>query len=378
MTCEVPRTYIPVPQLLNTGDSLPTVPTSLNDWDGMRRLLEAIRQSLGGTSQSTNTTVPAQVKNFTATAKAGGTLLTWDFLLNGGYYLLYRNTSNDLSSAYTMGIITEGNTRRGQFLDPCGQDAAGVLIYYWIQPYSLGGIPGAFSLATKASVGCQGVTSFSDTFIRGDQPFLAGDQWLLCLCPGGAGQGNALSFATAYNVGGTGLTMGTTGSNGNSSAMSIPNVLDLATIQSLGQFSQYTVVADNSTSVGPLITRRGPMVLANQNRQACYVLYCVFEVGPTATLTKINPIGGTEPALGVAFTIAVGDVLRIEADPTTSSSTTTTIRSYRNGVLKDTIIDTNAGLGGTPRITNGVPGFLDRFCSSGVTTTISNFSCGLI
>lgn len=44
------RTYVKTPQLVQTGTHLPPVPVDLKeDQDGLRRLLEAIRQAVNGT-----------------------------------------------------------------------------------------------------------------------------------------------------------------------------------------------------------------------------------------------------------------------------------------------------------------------------------------
>lgn len=43
------RTYIKTPQLVQTGTHLPPTPLDANDWDGLRRLLDAIREAVNGT-----------------------------------------------------------------------------------------------------------------------------------------------------------------------------------------------------------------------------------------------------------------------------------------------------------------------------------------
>lgn len=47
---EIKRGYVKTPQLVQTGVQLPPVPLNLadGDWEGLRRLLEAIRQAVNG------------------------------------------------------------------------------------------------------------------------------------------------------------------------------------------------------------------------------------------------------------------------------------------------------------------------------------------
>lgn len=337
MTCEIPRTYLPTPQLLNTGDSLPTVPTNPNDWDGMRRLLEAIRQSLGGSSTAQNTTSAPQVTNFVATTKAGGTLLTWDFNLNGGYYILYRGTSNDLSAAYTMGIVTEGNTRRGQFLDACGQEAAGTTIYYWLQPYTLGGIPGPVSIAVKASVSCGGATNYSEDFRRGDQPFVLGNNWF-DVYNQSSGVGES-TLAAAVNCSVSGATFGAVGTNAVSRVFFTPIPVDFAQIATkvYSGVTMFTETIWDGGAGGGTSSDCGLSMMYGPNNNE-YDLN-IIKNGQCDLYRGliVNNAGAVQLQANVC-TIVAGDTLRMETNYTAA---TNTIRVYKNGVLQTTVTDSS-------------------------------------
>lgn len=367
MTCEIPRTYIPVPQLLNTGDSLPTVPTNPSDWDGMRRLLEAIRQSLGGTAQAQNTTTPPQVQNFAASTKNGGTLLTWDFNLDGGYYLLYRNTSNDLSSAFTMGIITEGNTRRGSFLDPCGQDTAGTLIYYWIQPYSLGGIPGAFSMVTKASVDCagHGLLTYQDALTSGT-PYIS-PAWDVQI----SFRSNSLVgtiLDALLNTSGAGLQWGSPGGVGaTASAQAFPNVLDngeiIARSATNGQYVQATFVSKNAVNANLFLTTMGAV------SEVGYSISLGGLDGGTAILRRDQGNYGAATLLDAALlTYTGGDILRMETRPV---GATIENKVFKNGILQKTVVDSTAG-----RLLSGRPGLSFVVADAGSSLVVKNYDGG--
>ena len=368
MTCEIPRTYLPVPQLLNTGDSLPSVPTNPNDWDGMRRLLEAIRQSVGGSSTAQNTTAPPQVTNFVATSKLGGTLLTWDFNLNGGYYILYRGTSNDLRNAYTMGLITEGNTRRGQFIDPCGQDTAGTIIYYWIQPFTLGGVPGALTSTNKACVSC-GVTpvvTWSDTLKNIGGQFM-GVNWDVNYTPNSNTGGVTLDGAV--NSGATGMTYGSVGGIGASGyAAFFPSQVDnkqiIAQSTTYGQYVQLRFVAQSA---------------AVNTNLFISTMATIFEVGYSMTIATATPgtVGlrrdngnfGAGTALDTnLMTIVAGDLMRME---TRVVGSTVEITTYKNGVFNKLTVDSSA-----QRLTSGRAGILLVGSQPNSTFTMSDYDGG--
>lgn len=181
-----------------------------------------------------------------------------------------------------------------------------------------------------------------------------------------------LSFATAYNVGSGVLSMGIASTNGQNQCMNVPGpgVLDLYTLFNIPQYAEYALRSNNS--IPGALDRRGPMVLAQQNKQSCYALLITFE---TLTVAINKYLGSSNSIIGTAFAIALNDTVRIEAD-NTSNPAATIIRAYKNGALMDTVVD--VALGGNPRLTNGWPGILDQFCSSGITTSLSDFVCGAL
>lgn len=308
----------------------------------MRRLLEAIRQTLGGTPQASNTTVPPQVQNFAAATKAGGTLLTWDLNLNGGYYLLYRGITNDLSSAYTVGIITEGNTRRGQFLDPCGQNTAATLIYYWIQPYTLAGIPGPVSMVTKAAVDCanHGLLAFSDTFADSAGSY-AGTPWIWSPTPMNSIASSDLD--AAINLSANTIAFGNSLLNlANMHVAFFPSTIDLAAVQAaslLGGISAKCTVVSNSGS-----TTAGPAVCINTPTYCHYMLELI--VGTASRLRRYTGLTTASIVnLANGFVPSANDIVELDV---IYSGTIPTLNIYRNGVFQSTYVDSDAG-----RIQNG-------------------------
>jgi len=213
-----------------------------------------------------------------------------------------------------------------------------------------------------------GALLFSDFDGRADQPTLLGVNWLCAVtdCPPSPPNGPGL--ASAYNVSALGLTMATSGSNGQSCIYSVPWVMDLATLGLRPQFSQFRMDANNSTAI--ILDRRGPCVFAIPSAGgSSYAIYWNAEQ-LKCELWRIGTIGTLETSLGL-FTVALNDMVRIEADATNPASIA--VRAYRNGVLQLSVADTSAG-----RLTVGIPGIVDRFCSAGIVCRIKNFSCGAL
>lgn len=165
------RTYLPDPNLL--GGGLPTIPTDPNDWEGMRRLLDEIKNQLEG--KPSNATPPGVIQNFVATTLSGGTLLTWDKQQNTPHYIIFRGVTNNFSQSKAVIIIASDSPAGSQFFDPCGQEAAGTRIYYWVQGWNQGG-GGPLSITFADMVDCGGGFDSSDCssadcdFLYGEPP----------------------------------------------------------------------------------------------------------------------------------------------------------------------------------------------------------------
>jgi hypothetical protein len=131
MVCEVPRTYIPEPDL--SGGSLPSVPLS-NDFAAIRIFLQSIVDLIEKPEDAL--VVPGLVENFTGTLLTGGIALKWDSEPNSFGYVLYRGSTAVLSDARAFAVIYEGSFHLQEWFDRYGQDGASVPRYYWINGYN--------------------------------------------------------------------------------------------------------------------------------------------------------------------------------------------------------------------------------------------------
>lgn len=131
MVCEVPRTYIPEPDL--TGSSLPSVPLS-NDFAALRIFLQSIVDIIE--KPEAQLTTPGIVENFTGTLHNGGIMLKWDAEPNSFGYVIYRGNTAVLSDARAISVIYDGSFHLQDWFDRYGQDIASAPRYYWINGYN--------------------------------------------------------------------------------------------------------------------------------------------------------------------------------------------------------------------------------------------------
>lgn len=214
-----------------------------------------------------------------------------------------------------------------------------------------------------------GVLTFSDLNDgRADQPFFLGDGWFTCMLNGNPSPGNGITVAGVYNVGSGIASMGVSGSNGQSIIMSIPWKMDLNTLNGLPQYAEYKMLTNNSAP--GLLDRRGPIVFARPNAGRCYYLSIQIDT-LIAHLRRVDNANVTIADLGPNWTIALGDVHRIEVD--NSDPANIKVTGFRNGVAQVIFIDSSAS-----RLASGVPGIFDEFCSTGIVQTFSNFNCGAL
>lgn len=362
--CDNPRTYLPVPDLLAAQVRLPPVPLDVDDWQGMQRFLAGVRAAVSGPAENTasGAAPAAQVQHFVATAKIGGSLLTWDLNRNGGYYIIYRGVTNDLSQAYAVAVIPEGNVARGQFLDPCGQNTVGTLLYYWIEPYTAQAVKGPVSVATLAAVSCNGTNFFSDNFTRSDQTGWGGS-WITANMVAGA-SGSIVGLPSILTNRGCLSFASSPGGNGGLACIPlvVPGLLNQ------NQYAQAKFVSDTNA----VFVVTGPMVLCNAGYTGTASAYWLALQQGTANYTcqrgSINGAGSTTISVSPK-TFAAGDTMKISA---VIAAASTTLTIYRNGVLDQTIVDSNAA-----RLSTGLPGIM--FFGGQLTTEAviyDDFVCG--
>ncbi len=130
MVCEVPRTYIPQPDL--SGSDSITIPLNITDPEVLRNVLQQIVNALNNPADP----VPGQVTGFTATSFTGGIRLRWDGDPKAFAYVIFRNNISDLSSARTITDNYSGSFGLQEWMDKVGQDTSLAARYYWIAGYN--------------------------------------------------------------------------------------------------------------------------------------------------------------------------------------------------------------------------------------------------
>lgn len=240
------------------------------------------------------------------------------------------------------------------------------------------GVPKTFSCPVFFDIV---VGSFSDTFNRSDQPFYVGNLWAIMPLQDSTVIG--ANIPLGINVAGSPgqLNLQIISSTGANRTILFPITVDWSTVFSgHAQWSECKLNADN-TNVGlAQIGSTGPCVLFNANAETGYIIVTntiqgVSNVVGKYSVVKVN--GGGAPTTinnnaGAGFSYAIGDVLRIEGYPNTPVAGQTTIKSYVNGVLKSTDIDSSSPY------SSGVFGIDDQFTSNSVTQSWQNYSGGTL
>lgn len=373
MSCDR-RTYLPTPNLLSP--SLPSIPTNPEDWDGMRRLLEEIKNQLEGAP--TNATPPGVIQNLIATPKSGGILLTWDKLPGVPHYTVSRGVSNNFSQARTLTIIASDTQAGSMFFDPCGQEAAGTRIFYWVQGWGAGG-PSPLAITFADMIDCAGGSCSSDSF--GSSDCSSGDcdfmythyaasfldtegnaldkiraEWLACRSAAGDSLSEAVSDTIQINGGG--------GAQG-------LNVWTPRLISGVNNVEQFAEMKYDASSSG---TRGGLTVLFSGDTVTPAVAYqaYIWEVAPETPamrIMKMTSATANTTLDTIAQTAVAGSTYRLEAS---FSGADVNLRVLEDGV--EILSATDVG-----GIQNGVPGFQRRILgASPVLFRFSHFRCGIL
>ena len=128
------REYLPQPE--HDHDPLPPIPTTPNDWLGLKKFLNAIRSEL--TKKPDADSIPTTPVNLTITQLTNGNLLQWNTdPMTVAYYVVYRNTTQDIISAQDVGRVHVGPTRSATFFDNKKSSASATPVTYWVYPYSV-------------------------------------------------------------------------------------------------------------------------------------------------------------------------------------------------------------------------------------------------
>lgn len=134
------RRYKTVPDY--RSDPIPVLPTDPADWFGIHRFLKELRALLVKDTKVND--LPATTPtNVSLDALSGGNLIQWDMdPATTAYFIVYRNTVQDLLTAMDIGTVHVGLTKAGSFFDNKRTESAGTDFTYWIYPYSANNKPG--------------------------------------------------------------------------------------------------------------------------------------------------------------------------------------------------------------------------------------------
>lgn len=218
----------------------------------------------------------------------------------------------------------------------------------------------SFSIG-QPSGGGAGQTSFSDTFIRADQPNYLGTDWLTIYCSTETTLRSGVDLANAIACTGTEAVFGNQ-IFASGAAYLIPAKLDYNFVNGLAQFAEVTI----NSVVGTGVTI-GPAVFMQANRNASYA--GIYQPAVAGSALFRNTPGGSILGGGPFATVA-GDVLRVEVTPSGASNN---VKLIINGVTVVNNTDSNAA-----RPTFGMPGIYWVSGAGGSTVGLINFSCGLL
>lgn len=187
------------------------------------------------------------------------------------------------------------------------------------------------------------VTSFADTLTGADRPFFIGNNWFLQMTQGTTVA--ATDVASQLNISASGLVWGNGGglNDNGTNLQAYPSTVDRSAIltksAAAGTFSEMTLQARNIAGISAAI---GPAVLMNPGDCSSYHLQ-LNSANTNTVLFRMNTNGTFTSLNANVFTSAINDVVRLEA---TIVGGFPVLKSYQNGVLRDTTTD-NSGLGPT-------------------------------
>jgi hypothetical protein len=212
------------------------------------------------------------------------------------------------------------------------------------------------------------VTSYAETFIRADQPFLLGNNWYNTVSQSSSWSG--ANLAAQVNVGGTGATFGAGGLLFGQCYW-IPTLIDVAAVlaQSAirGVFAQFTITG-HAAGVSGLF---GLMCFnPNPNDSNGYMLLMRTTTLTAELFRDVGP--GQTSLVAPALNWVDNDIIRLEVIPAAAANT---CKSYKNGVLQNTFVDNNAA---RPAQAAGGTFGLCYFSNNTGSLTFKNFSGGVL
>src|SRR5262245_54939335 len=140
----------------------------------------------------------------------------------------------------------------------------------------------------------------------------------------------------------------------------------------VSQFAE-TIMVNYAASAGQ-VSRCGPCCLVGgsipQADDSCYWMDILGEAGQQRISVDrvVNSVSTNLFTSAVNTWVALPVTFRLEC---TINVGNVTVKSYVNGVLLDTTVDTNAA-----RLTTGYPGMYGTFCSTLISNSFSTYTCG--
>lgn len=211
------------------------------------------------------------------------------------------------------------------------------------------------------------VTSFSDTLVAPDQPFLTGDAYYCCQTAQGTLTGSMDSMASRIGRQATGLQIaGGGGGNIVTFGSFIPRPLSFVNVAGKNQFAEVKIVSD--TSAGANVVVGGISVYVQTNNGQKYSLR-KNPAGVAAGVGLVVSFPGTNTLISAVHAVVANDVVRLEV---TTAGGNNTLKILINGIVVQTVVNAAITAQGMPAI---------DVASLGVgaqVLTLRDFSCGVL
>ncbi len=184
--------------------------------------------------------------------------------------------------------------------------------------------------------GINPATNYMDSWLGPDQPFFLGDNWYTEM--DSSANATAADLASVLNTGGGGAAFGKAGlGTAAFDTKFFPATVYLPLVVSRGLarglFSQFKLL----TVSGGLTSDMGPFVGGMPNVNTGYWLDVSCE---SVAVTLYRGLSQAYVSLvPTVFNYSLGDVIRLEI---TFGGPSNTLRSYQNGVLRNTFVDSSA------------------------------------
>ncbi len=214
-----------------------------------------------------------------------------------------------------------------------------------------------------------GPTDYSETFLRGDEPFTLGNNWFDCFSSSATVTFSENLLGSQVNVSVAGVTFGGV-ANGIARVKFFPVPIDHQEVRRQALIRGLKAAMTFVGSTGGGTCDVGPMCFGEGYRGQEYCLNRANSGQVTLYSNLSDGSGGGGTLAANVFTIAAGDEFELRVTPGPSSNS---IGYYKNGVLIGTYVDSAAN-----RPTGGLYGI--HFFGNGANTTATykNYRGGVL